>query len=252
MKRFTSYSSAVAALGIAALGLGGAASLLAEPNGPVTLARFSTSLAGRTKNQVHNATLSMARLKSVTLNPGETFSFNQTVGTYTCDAGYRKAPVSYNGQLIDGWGGGVCQTSTTLYNAALSAGMEIVERTHHRYAPRYAPPGRDAGVAYPNIDLKLRNPYDFPVQIKGSWTSKELVFEVSAAKKPTDLPAVVTRVLDKVEPAKIAITGESGFGRARNTGKAGYEVATYRIWRNRRELISTDFYPAMQKVVEYR
>lgn len=252
MRNPSSYSTAVAALGIVAIGLGGAASLLAEPAGPITLARFSTSLVGRTKNQIHNATLSMSKLKSVTLGPGEVFSFNGTVGTYTCDAGYRKAPVSYNGQLIDGWGGGVCQTSTTLYNAALGAGLEVVERTHHRYAPRYAPPGRDAGVAYPNIDLKIRNPYDFPIQIRGSWTSKDLVFVVTAAKRPRELPAITTQVLDRIEPAKIAITGETNRGRARNTGKTGYEVATYRIWRNRRELVSVDFYPAMQKVIEYR
>lgn len=252
MIRAARYSSALAGIGISVLGMGAAASLLAEPAGPYTLARYSTSLSGRTKNQVHNATLSMSRLKSVTLEPGEVFSFNQTVGTYTCDAGYRKAPVSYNGQLIDGWGGGVCQTSTTLYNAALAAGLDIIDRSHHRYAPRYAPPGRDAGVAYPNIDLKLRNPYEFSVQIKGSWTSKELVFAITAAKRPAELPSVTTKVLDRVEPAKIAITGENRYGRARNTGKTGYEVATYRIWRNRRELVSVDYYPAMQKVVEYR
>ena len=73
--------------------------------------------------------------------PGQVFSFNKTVGSWTADRGYVRAPVSYDGELIKSWGGGVCQTSTTIYNAALMAGLEILERHHHHWPARYAPLG---------------------------------------------------------------------------------------------------------------
>src|SRR5207302_1442552 len=81
----------------------------------------------RTKAQKRNAILALKKLDGAVIAPGETFSFNTRVGTWSRDQGYRRAPVSYNGTLIASWGGGVCQTSTTLYNAALLAGMKIID-----------------------------------------------------------------------------------------------------------------------------
>ena len=102
--------------------------LAAAPSPTVTVSSFATSLKGRTPSQLHNARLSANELHGEMIPPEGVFSFNRAVKTWTSDEGYVKAPVSYDGELIPAYGGGVCQTSTTLYNAALLAGMPIVER----------------------------------------------------------------------------------------------------------------------------
>jgi vancomycin resistance protein YoaR len=123
------------------------------------LVEFATSLEGRTPGQRHNATLAAKRIHGATLAPDTEWSFNQTIGQWVRSEGYVRAPVSYGGVLVPAWGGGVCQTSTTLYNAALLAGLEVLERHPHTIAPSYIAPGRDAAVAQGIADLKLRNPY---------------------------------------------------------------------------------------------
>src|SRR5213594_2378751 len=97
--------------------------LAAAPPAQVEIAGFATSLKGRTTSQRHNAILSAQELDGALIPPGRVFSFNHRVRTWSQDAGYVKAPVSYDGELVRAYGGGVCQTSTTLYNAALLAGL---------------------------------------------------------------------------------------------------------------------------------
>ena len=216
-----------------------------------TLSRYSTPLAGRMENQRHNAALCLQHLDGTVIGPGETFSFNKTVGTWSRDKGYRRAPVSYGGLLVDSWGGGVCQTSTTLYNAALLAGLQVVERHKHHYAPTYIPPGRDAAVAYPNIDLCLRNPYDFPITIRGKVTGSGVcVTLVGEGRVDTEI-RIEQRVADVAPPQELLI-GTGRYGRVRNPGHAGYSVATYRATPQGRELLSVDEYPVMNKVIEYK
>lgn len=240
-------------LGLAA-GLGVLASV--QPPSEVVIAEFGTSLDGRLRSQRHNAVLSMERLQGATVGPGEVFSFNRLVGTFSRDAGYRKAPVSYNGQLVSSWGGGVCQTSTTLYNAALYAGMEIVERNRHRFAPSYVPPGRDAAVAYESIDLKFRNPHPFPVRIEGRIQGERLIVSMVGARPLEERPQIVQDVRQVVRPQTMEMRGPGHLAggsrsRLRNSGKAGYEVAVYRLHGGKRELLSSDSYPPMHRIVEY-
>ncbi|HRF58286.1 MAG TPA: VanW family protein [Fimbriimonadaceae bacterium] len=218
----------------------------------VAIGAYSTPLEGRSKSQAHNARLCLARLDGAEIGPHEIFSFNQTVGTWSRDQGYRKAPVSYNGQLIDAWGGGVCQASTTLYNAALLSGLVVLERHRHRFAPSYVPPGRDAAVAYSNIDLKILNPYPYPVRIVSSVVRERVVVTIVGREKPTHVPVIVQDVRSVTPPAEYVIRGGHSAGRVRNTGKTGYEVATYRVVEGVRELLSIDTYPPMNRVVEYR
>jgi vancomycin resistance protein YoaR len=227
---------------------GGAAAMLGVPQEAV-IGAYSTSLQGRTVSQRHNAHLSLGRLVGATIAPGATFSFNRRVGTFSRDQGFRKAPVSYNGQLIDDWGGGVCQTSTTLYNAALLAGMEIVERNHHRFAPSYVPPGRDAAVAFSGVDLRFRNPYAFPARIVGQVQGDRLQISLVGPHAPSPRPEVVSQVTD-VHAPETYVLGGNGRRRVRNTGKAGFEVSVVRIVGNRREVVSRDAYPAMNRVVQ--
>lgn len=227
----------------------GAAAMLSVPSETV-VGGYATSLKGRSHSQRHNARLALARLVGAKVAPGATFSFNRRVGTFSRDRGFRKAPVSYNGQLIDDWGGGVCQTSTTLYNAALLAGMQIVERAHHRFAPSYVPPGRDAAVAYPGVDLRFRNPYPYAVRIVGSMQGDRLKVSILGRHAPSIRPQVASQVTEVEAPGTFVLGGPQGRRRVRNTGKAGFSVDVVRIVGDRRETLSHDAYPAMNRVVQ--
>ena len=213
--------------------------------------KFATTLQGRSDNQRHNAFLTCSKLNGAVIKPGDAFSFNQRVGSWSRDAGYRRAPVSYNGTLIDAWGGGVCQTSTTLYNAALIAGLEVLERHPHRFAPSYCPPGRDAAVAFSGVDLRLRNPYDFPITVSAKFEGEHLVVGFSASKA---LPksTVVTDVRQFSAPMEQRLNHGGSDVRIRNEGKPGWEVVTYRVTKGQREWVSGDSYPTMDRIVEFR
>lgn len=230
---------------------GGALTLAALPR-ESQIGGFSTSLDGRTRSQRHNARLAVVRLNGATVQPGEVFSFNQRVGTFSEDQGYRKAPVSYNGQLISDWGGGVCQTSTTLYNAALLAGMQVVERNRHHFMPSYVPPGRDAAVAFSSIDLKLKNTSDSPIRIEAQIAGDSIRVNLLAPKPLKTRPEITQVVRDTIAPSTFILGNRTSAGHVRNSGKMGFDVTVYRQTGPIRERISTNTYPAMNRVVEYR
>ena len=108
-------------------------------------------------NRGHNITLAAGKLNGTLVKPNGIFSFNDTVGLRTAAAGYKVAGVILDGQLADGIGGGVCQVSSTLYNAILLAGLTPTARTSHALPSAYCPPGLDATVADGQIDLQFRN-----------------------------------------------------------------------------------------------
>jgi vancomycin resistance protein YoaR len=116
-----------------------------------------TTYYGGDANRVHNVQLVSHLVDRHLIAPGEIFSFNQTTGERTADKGFREAPVIINGELKTGLGGGVCQVSTTVFNAAYEAGLPIIERTNHALYISHYPQGRDATVNYPDIDLKFIN-----------------------------------------------------------------------------------------------
>jgi vancomycin resistance protein YoaR len=115
---------------------------------------------GGDPNRIHNVQLVSHLLDKHVIAPGETFSFNQTTGDRSADKGFREAPVIINGELKTGLGGGVCQVSTTVFNAAYEAGLPIVSRTNHALYISHYPQGRDATVNYPDTDLKFVNDTD--------------------------------------------------------------------------------------------
>lgn len=145
---------------------------------PVVLSTFSTSLEGRTVGQKLNALKAARAVNGATISAGGTFSFNKRVGSWTRGRGFVRAPVSFGGVLVPSWGGGVCQVSTTLYAAALLAGLKVLERHHHAVAPSYVPKGMDAAVAYGVADLRLKNPFQFPVQVKFEVRGNQLVCQI--------------------------------------------------------------------------
>jgi len=147
---------------------------------PVTsvIARFSTPLGSSSANRRHNIRLATASISGFVLMPGDVFSYDAVVGQRTAKEGYRLAPVIQGGRLVPGAGGGACQVSSTLYNAALLSGMEIVQRSHHSQPVSYLPPGRDAAVWWGVFELKFRNPTDSPMVLQGSVGARFLTFLV--------------------------------------------------------------------------
>jgi len=115
------------------------------------------TIYGGDPNRIHNVQLVSHLIDKHVIAPGETFSFNQTTGDRSADKGFREAPVIINGELQTGLGGGVCQVSTTVFNAAYEAGLPIVSRTNHALYISHYPQGRDATVNYPDTDLKFTN-----------------------------------------------------------------------------------------------
>jgi len=116
-----------------------------------------TTEYGGIPNRIHNVQLVAHLVDNKLIAPGATFSFNQTTGERNAAKGFLEAPVIVNGELTTGLGGGVCQVSTTVFNAAFEAGLKITERTNHALYISHYPQGRDATVNYPDVDLKFVN-----------------------------------------------------------------------------------------------
>jgi vancomycin resistance protein YoaR len=116
-----------------------------------------TTEYGGIPNRIHNVQLVSHLVDDKLIAPGTTFSFNRATGARTAAKGFLEAPVIINGEVTTGLGGGVCQVSTTVFNAAFEAGLPIVERTNHALYISHYPQGRDATVDYPDVDLQFRN-----------------------------------------------------------------------------------------------
>ena len=237
---------------VALLGIGAWAAAPRDAQRPIS--RYSTSLKGRTASQTQNAKHAAERLNGAVVLPGQTFSFLKTVGPWTADVGYERAPVSYNGEMVRAFGGGVCQASSTLYNAALLAGLEIVERHRHHWPAKYAPMGRDAAVAHLDIDLRFTNNHPRPITIHSEVQGGYLVCEIVSSWKPASSVRLRTETLS-MTPSRPIVLGSKDSGerlQLLNRGHPGYEVVTYRVFESpegpRSELVSRDSYPAMNRV----
>lgn len=231
------------------------AALAAMPQAERLTGSFRTPLDGRSEHQRLNAIRAAQALDGAVIEPGAVLSFNHVVGPWTADRGYLKAPVSYSGEMLPAWGGGVCQTSTTLYNAALLAGLEIVERHRHQWAPQYAPLGRDAAVAQYDIDLRIRNPHPWPVRIEYRPGEDSLGIAV-LGRRAGPLASVQTQVRAVLPPGQVLQTDPQllpGECHRLCRGRPGYRVLVYRQFLDaagtRRELVSEDRYPPMNRLV---
>ncbi len=150
------------------------------------LARYQTRFAywggkaGRAQN-IHRAATA---LDGAALMPGEVMSFNAVVGPRSLAGGFAHAPEIYKGEMRKGVGGGTCQVASTLYAAVYQAGLDIVERSPHSRPSGYVPLGMDATVAYPHVDLKLRNPFAFPIVLRAIVEPGSLAFELQGKERP--------------------------------------------------------------------
>lgn len=130
------------------------------------------------KERSHNIQLAAEAINNVVLFPGETFSFNKVVGKRTKEKGYLKAPVIVKGELSEDIGGGICQVSSTLYNAVLFDGINIVERYSHSRNVPYVPPGKDATVSWWGPDFIFKNELSHPILIRSNAKDGRLVVRI--------------------------------------------------------------------------
>lgn len=160
-----------------------------------------TTTYGGDAGRVHNVQLVSNLLDDHLIAPGEVFSFNKTTGERNADKGFQEAPVIINGELQTGIGGGVCQVSTTVFNAAFEAGLSIEERTNHALYISHYPTGRDATVNYPDLDLKFENDTghwlwlrtfvgssSLTVNLYGTPVDRRIEFETSELEVTGDIP----------------------------------------------------------------
>jgi vancomycin resistance protein YoaR len=133
---------------------------------PKVIGSYKTTISDKNKNRVRNIRLAARRINNYTIRPGQIFSFNEVVGKRTPGKGYRTAKIIVQGQSEAGIGGGICQLSTTLYNAAKRSNLQIIERHSHSKIVGYVPKGYDAAVDYGYLDLKFKNTKNYPIKIK--------------------------------------------------------------------------------------
>lgn len=139
-------------------------------------------LSGSSQERANNIELAVKSINGKVIKPDEVFSFNETVGERTLAKGYKYAPVIVNNKLVNGIGGGICQVSTTLYNAAIRANMSVTERNHHSLPVHYVSTGMDATVDYGNLDLKFKNSLKYPVYIEATTFNGRIVINLYSHK----------------------------------------------------------------------
>lgn len=227
-----------------------------QPSSWRPIASYETSLDGRTDAQVHNLQIALKSINGKILAPGGEFSFNRTVGSWTAQRGYVKAPVSFDGELIPAWGGGVCQASSTLYNAALLAGLNILERHHHRFSAKYVPPGQDAAVAQYDIDLRIQNPYKWPIKVCAEIVGNHAACRI-LSQHPIGRQISIEREISQITaPSEVIRTTCSAHNRMKivNHGQPGMRVLVYRRisegTKSTKVLISENTYPPMNKLIK--
>lgn len=139
------------------------------------IGEYVTYFNSNNKSRSHNISLSAEAMDDYVVFPNETFSFNKVVGERTIEKGYLPAPVIVRGELSEGVGGGICQVSSTLFNAVDRAGLTIVQRYSHSRNVPYVPPGRDATVSWYGPDFRFQNNYNQPILIRTKQIGGEIV-----------------------------------------------------------------------------
>ena len=153
---------------------------------PDLLSSFSTYYSTRDKDRTTNLILAANKINGTVVMPGETFSYNKVVGARTIAAGYKEAPIYVSGQVVDGLGGGICQITSTLYNAVVYANLEVTQRSNHQFVPSYVKASRDATVVYGSIDFQFKNNRNYPIKIVCSVSGGVAKFEIFGLKQEND------------------------------------------------------------------
>lgn len=153
----------------------------------VVLASYTTYFNPRKQGRSKNIELSAASINNIIVGSGDHFSFNMTVGPRELATGYQVAPEIIRGKMVMGIGGGICQTSSTLFNAVDRIGVEVLERHHHSKDVGYVPKGRDATVSFGGLDFRFQNTTGIPFLIKTYYGNGSITVQLRTTKEYEDL-----------------------------------------------------------------
>lgn len=231
-------------------------------NATVLRARVVMPLSGSAAAQ-ENAALAAAQFQNVRLEAGERLSFNQTVGLRTDESGYVQAEEPAYGQDISGIGGGVCQVSTTLWNAAMKANCEIVERSEHSRTVAYVDKGKDATVSWPGQDMKFKNTSSSPMYLVCYVSDNKRVYcEVYGELFPNGRYITIeAKTTQTVKPDDPVYTYNPLLGSGQEVvvseARKGYRAEAYRVYHSadgseiKRVLLCKSYYKPARAQIEY-
>ena len=213
------------------------------------LGTFST-YSTNTANGNHNMKLALEAMNGTILQPGAVFSFNGTTGDTTNGTlGYLPAGAIAGGQMIQAYGGGICQASTTLYGAVIRSDLEIVTRYNHLWPSSYVPIGQDATVDYPGLDFQFRNSTDYPVYIQAWMSGTKLTVTLYGDKDPSyDYIEVTSQKTETVaQPADEYVKTSDlpkGETKLKRQGNAGSRATATKIYYKDGQVIKTEALPS--------
>ena len=213
-------------------------------------------------NRNNNINLAANAVSGTVVMPGETFSFNQATGQRTLEKGYLPAAAIAGGTTVDEVGGGVCQVSSTLFNAAAMADLTILSRSPHTWPSNYVDKGRDATVNWPNLDFTFRNDKSTPVFIVAFYSQRQCTVEIYGASLGAGLNIQLsTKLISTTEPPTEPLYENNpllppGTVQEKKKARTGYVVETYKVYLQngvevRRELLCASNYQMIQQVIEY-
>ena len=232
---------------------------LGEEAFPNILGTFTTRYDASNKNRSNNITLASEKINGTVILPGETFSYNQIVGKRTIDAGYKEAGAYAGGKVIQEVGGGICQVSSTLYNAVLYANLEIVDRSNHYFQTSYVDAGRDATVSWGTVDFKFKNNREYPIKIDAVSKNGVTKISIKGIKEEKEYEVVIqseiTSIIQKSVKYEEDPLLDSSVEQVEQEGHNGCTSKTYKILKFNgaivsTELISTDYYHSLEKIIK--
>ncbi len=226
---------------------------------PDLLSTFSTKYDSTNISRSTNIAIASSKIDGTVVMPGEVFSYNKTVGKRTVEAGYKEAAGFSGGRVVPMLGGGICQVSSTLYDAVVYANLGIVERHNHMFQVAYVDTGKDATVVYGSLDFKFENTRKYPIMLKASAKSGQLKIQVYGVKEEVEYNVeIVTKVLNYT-PYKVIYETDSSLGagqeRVEQAGIRGCKSITYKILKlNGTEVsqtvLSSDSYDPQNKIIK--
>lgn len=221
---------------------------------------FSTSTVND-KNRGDNIKLAVSKINGMILAPGDVFSFNDVVGPRTADGGYQTAHTYTAGKVVDGIGGGICQVSSTLYNAVLKADLNVVERRNHMFTVGYVPYGQDATVSYGTTDFKFSNSTKWPIKIvTGVTKNNNVYFSFLGTNEEPGKKVIITNQTIKTIPFTTKYIDDPTLAEGKQTvkqvGKEGLIIDTFKTVKvdgkvlSQTKLHTSKYQPLVQEVLK--
>lgn len=196
-----------------------------------------------------NMKLSLAAVNGTSIPAGGSFNYWDIVGNTTAEKGYKKANAIVNGKLVPAYGGGVCQSSTTIYGAALRSGVEIVDRSSHSIKSTYCPIGQDAAVSYPDLNFVFKNTTKYPLYIVAGMSGKTLNVTMYGYQSPDydkiEITSKLTETIPAITTPKYTVDKSLAKGTMHYDAKArqGYRASAQRIFYKSGKVAKTENLP---------